>query len=190
MQRLTAELPDLDDALLMERVSKQDRAAFAQLVSRHTQRLIRTSYRLCLSMTEAEDIAQEVLLKLWQKPQQFNPAKAQLTTWLYRITLNCVLDRQRKQAGKLWVDLDDQWPSHQPSVVETLQERERRHDLKCAIAALPDRQREALALSYEHEMTNREAAASLSISVKAYESLLVRARQQLRQALTLGKEGC
>lgn len=170
---------------LAGRVSAGDRTAFALLVQRHLPRVVTIAQRIVLRRAEAEDVAQDVFTKFWTQPQLFNPAKAKFSTWLYRVATNRALDIARKvKPLPLEAGLEREDPA--PSAHEQLARQQRSAALAQAVAALPERQRAALALSYQSEMSDVEAAATLGISVGAYESLLVRARKALRDTLLKG----
>lgn len=173
---------DEDLALL---VAEGDQLAFAQLMQRHLSRTVAIAQRVLMRRSEAEDVAQDVFLKFWRQPESFDPGKAKFSTWIYRVTINRALDIARKvKPGTLADDFDA--PDPAPSAFEGIVKQERKAALVQTIATLPERQRAALGLSYQAEMPDADAAASLGITVKAYESLLVRARRTLREKLLSG----
>lgn len=166
-------------------VADSDQQAFAQLMHRHLDRTVAVAQRVLFRRSEAEDVAQDVFLKFWRQPESFNPEKAKFGTWIYRVTINRALDVVRKvRPDQLPEDFDMTDPT--PSALEDIAKAERRKALVATMAKLPERQRAALSLSYQAEMPDVEAAASLGITVKAYESLLVRARKTLREKLLAG----
>jgi RNA polymerase sigma-70 factor (ECF subfamily) len=121
---------------------------------------------------------QEAMLRLWRHAARFDPGRAQLGTWLYRITANLAIDRTRRPASHLPDETQDpEDPSPGPEA--RLVERQRQALLAAALAELPPRQRAALALSYDQGLSGAEAAAALSVSPRALEGLLRRARQFL-----------
>jgi RNA polymerase sigma-70 factor (ECF subfamily) len=170
-----------DDALLM-RAGTGDQRAFKVLVSRHLPRAISLARRMTGNATEAEDVAQEAFLRVWQKASAWRSGDARFSTWLYRVVVNLCLDRRRK---KTMVPLeaagDPSDPA--PSVELKLVEDQRTRIVTEALATLPDRQRTALVLTYYEELSNIAAAEVLGVSVSALESLLVRARKALRAEL-------
>lgn len=173
------------DEELIARVSAGDRAAYGVLVNRHLARTIAVAQRVLFRRNEAEDVAQDVFLKLWQQPQSYQQDKAKFSTWLYRVTLNRALDitrRVRPDPMEAGFDIEDT----SPSALEQIARQERRTALVNAMAELPERQRAALALSYQSELPDAQAAAAMGVTVKAYESLLVRARKTLREKLLAG----
>lgn len=176
---------EVADEVLAARVADSDQAAFAQLMQRHLDRTVAVAQRVLLRRSEAEDVAQDVFLKFWRQPESFNPEKAKFGTWIYRVTVNRALDMVRKvRPDQLAEGFDMTDPA--PSALEEIARHQRKTALVETMAKLPERQRAALSLSYQAEMPDAEAAASLGVSVKAYESLLVRARRTLREKLLAG----
>ena len=175
----------LNSQELAARVSAGDRAAFAQLVQLHLPRTVAVAQRILMRRAEAEDVAQDVFIKYWQNPQAYQPGKALFATWLYRVTVNRALDVARKAKP---LPLDENYDQEDPalSVIEQQAQKQRAQALAQAVALLPERQRAAIALSYQTELSDVDAAAALDITVKAYESLLVRARRTLREMMLKG----
>jgi len=182
---------EADDAL-MRRAGHGDKAAFAVLLRRHLARATAVAQRIVGNRSDAEEIVQEAFLRCWQKAPEWRPAndraadgqanRAQFATWLYRVLVNLCLDRRRRPqpveleaAGEIADGAADGYDQRLRN------ETSRR--VATAMAALPERQRAALALCYYEDMGNIEAAAALEISVGALESLLVRARRALRDSL-------
>jgi RNA polymerase sigma-70 factor (ECF subfamily) len=184
---------EADDALI-RRAGSGDKIAFAVLLQRHLPRATAVAQRIVGNRSDAEEIVQEAFLRFWQKAPEWRPAndrpdRAQFGTWLYRVVVNLCLDRRRRPQP---VDLEvaGEIPDGgADGFAETLRGETSRR-VAAAMAALPERQRAALALCYYEEMGNVEAAAVLEISIGALESLLVRARRTLREMLAdLASEG-
>src|SRR5262249_8972528 len=131
---------------------------------------------------EAEDVAQEAMLRLWQMAGRWRE-DAPVGAWLYRGAHNLAIHRIRRRPPTLDVDaaLDPADPAPAPAARPG--QRERKAAVEQAIAALPERQRTAITLVHTLEMGNIEAAAAMGISVEALESLLSRGRRALRAAL-------
>ena len=178
--------PDPDEAVsdeaLVARVAGGDRRAYGLLVSRHLDRTVTIARRVLNSTAEAEDVTQEAFLRLWQNAGRFDARSARFSTWFYRITMNLCLDRKRRPA---MVDLDAAGDPADPALDAegALAESRTRQAVANAVATLPERLRAAVTLTYEAGLSNAEAARSLDISVKALETLLVRARKSLREKL-------
>lgn len=173
------------DADLMVRIAAGDRAAYGVLVTRYLHKLLTVAERVVRRRAEAEEIVQEVFLKLWTRAGEWKAERGAVSTWLYRITLNQALDNARKRR-MVALPEDYDAPDPTPMASEQLLAAEKRHILNKEMDKLPARQREALVLSYHGEVSDAEAAATMKISVKAYESLLVRGRKTLRERLKIG----
>lgn len=172
---------DEDDQLLSE-IAAGDKTAFAQLMERHLSRVFSLALRVTGSRADAEDASQEAFTRAWRKAASWQAGEAKFSTWLYRVTMNLCIDARRKpRADQLDPDLPVVDPAPGAEAVLLAHEQDAR--VKSAMAALPERQREAMALCYTIGLSNAEAAATMEISVKAYESLLVRAKRDIRARL-------
>jgi RNA polymerase sigma-70 factor (ECF subfamily) len=172
------------DAELMTWAAGGDRAAFGMLVARHGERTLRIALRVLGDPAEAEEVAQEALLRAWQAAANFDPARAQFTTWLHRITVNLAIDRTRRRASHAGDAALAALPDPAPGPEATAAAAQRHAALAAALAQLPARQRAAIALAYEDGLSGAEAAAALDISERALEGLLRRARLLLRRILS------
>lgn len=166
------------DEALIARAAAGDAAAFDLLASRHLLRLRRAALRIVDDPAAAEDVAQEAMLRAWTAAGRFHPAQGSAATWLHRIAVNLAIDhlRRRRPVQGIPDELAD------PSVAadEAVMARERSAALASGMAALPSRQRAALALSYGHGLSGAEAARELDVSVRGLEGLLRRGRLALR----------
>ncbi len=166
----------------MARVATGDRVAFGQLVDRHVDRALRLAQRMLGSRADAEDAVQEVFLKIWRKAERWRAGRAAFSTWLWRIVVNQCLDQRRKPGGVSLEAIAE--PADERADQETaIAVAEREAGVAAAVAALPERQRAAIALVYGAGASNAEAAEALGLSVGAVEQLLVRARRSLRAQL-------
>ena len=183
-----------DEAELVAQLCQGSEAAFRQLVERYQHRVYRIALSLLRSPAEAEDVAQEVFVEVYQSIASFR-GEAALSTWLYRLATSRAL-RQRRwlsakkrfaQATSL-LGLDNQVLHDPPDYThpQALLEGQQQVQLLLAhIDRLPTKQRLAFVLRQEQDLSYEEIAAVLATSVAAVESLLFRARQTLRQALHL-----
>ena len=176
-----AELVD-GDAELLQAIAGGDRSAFDRLSRRHLDRAYGVALRMTGSRADAQDVVQDVFLRLWQKPDAWRPGQAQFSTWLYRVVVNRCLDLKRRPRG---TDLDSVEEPQDPdaNAEDSLLDAERSRALDSAVKQLPERQREAIVLTYTAGLRNAEAASAMEISVKAFEALLVRAKRELRDFL-------
>ena len=174
---------DKTDDELMHLIGKGDRDALAHLVQKHLPRASRIAMRVVGDRGEAEDIVQEAWLRVWRKApswqRQDAPGAARFSTWFYRVLMNLCLDRNRRQRPASLDEIMQEWPDPAPDGLHRSLSAETARRVAVAVRGLPERQRAALTLCYFEEMSNRDAAAILDVSVGAVESLLVRARRQL-----------
>jgi len=177
----------------MARLAGGHDAALNELMARHGQPLFLYLVRLLGSEAEAEDLAQETFVRVYQHRDRFWP-DAKFSTWLYTIATNLVRDRFRWRGRHPQVSLDaatadgaatlgDMLPTSQPGPDETLQTGERVAAIRRAVAALPEDLRVPLVLAEYEERSQAEIAEILACSVKAVEMRIYRARQTLRKEL-------
>lgn len=176
------------DGQLMRRLAAGDQQAFALLMHQHAQRVLNVLYRIVLSREEAEDLCQEVFEKLWLQAPHWQD-KAQVSTWLYRVAHNAALNhRQRFQARHL-VDTDeavrasDDQIEQSESAGEQRDQAQRQQRIESALAGLPEAQRAAVVFRYYQGLPVKDIAEIMETSPKAVESLLSRAKPQLKARL-------
>lgn len=161
--------------------------AFSILMARHLDKVRALAWRTLQSHADTDEVAQEVFLKIWHKPDRFKPGKAKFSTWLFRVTLNACIDRQRKTKTvpiePFETVLRDEKPTPEQALSKDQQNQQRGERVNNALQNLPDRQRQAIILSHFEGISNIEAAQILDTSVEAVESLLGRARRSLKAAL-------
>jgi RNA polymerase sigma-70 factor (ECF subfamily) len=181
-ERINPDAETVSDGALMAHIADGDREAYAALVDRYLVRILRLAARMVGNASDAEDIAQDVFMRVWLHAKTWRPAKAQFGTWLYRIAVNRCLDHRRR---RWFVSLDQaaEVEDPKPGTDAIVFRNETSRLVAKAVATLPDRQRAALILCHFEEMSVKDAAAALALSVSAVESLLVRARRTLRARL-------
>jgi RNA polymerase sigma-70 factor (ECF subfamily) len=166
------------DGALLARTAAGDMRAFERLSGRHYARCFRVAARLLNDAAEAEDVVQEVLLKLWTGAASVREPQA-LAAWLARASANLALDRLRQRRPVLPGELPDV-PDLSLAPDRNLDRAALSQSVADAIAALPDRQRAALVLVHMEGFGNIDTARMLGLSVEAVESLLARARRSLK----------
>lgn len=177
-------LSELDQ---ITRAASGDRAAQAALVNRTMPVVFRVAYRMLQDRAEAEDVTQETFLRAWKTLPDWQP-RAKFSTWACTVALNLCRDRLRKKKPVLMDELPERVDTGlQPD--QALASQQAQDNITDKIAALPERQREALTLCALEGMTNIEAAATMDVSVRALESLLARARRSLRASLSAEQAG-
>jgi RNA polymerase sigma-70 factor (ECF subfamily) len=189
-------MTERSDVDLMLALKAGDEDAFAVLVSRHRNAVVNLTYRYLGNRADAEDLAQEVFLKVYRARARYR-AEAKFTTWLYRVAVNASLNevRNRKNrpthaAAPLRGGAGDD-DAHVPLVadgaaaapLEEVEREELRARVREAVEELPERQRIALILNKFHGLSYEELAETLELSIPAVKSLLVRARENVRQVL-------
>jgi RNA polymerase sigma-70 factor, ECF subfamily len=167
------------DESLMGLVAQGDQRAFRILMGRHMTLAIRVAQRVVGNAAEADDIGQDAFLRVWSRAASFDPRVARFTTWLYRVVLNLALDRIRKPSHAS-IDQAAEVRSDDPEPVTLMIADEERRMIAAAMATLPERQRAAIVLFHMEGLGGRDAAKSMNVSEKAFESLLVRARSALK----------
>ena len=182
---------DAEDVRLMELVGGGDSAAFEQLVERHQRLVVGTVARMLGNAADAEDIAQQVFVRVWKSAKRYVP-RAKFTTWLLKITRNLVFNELRRRSRHPQVPLqaesdEEERPhkdEHAVAPDDSLLEQELQGAIDAAIANLPEAQRLAVILRRYEELSYEEIAETLDQSVSAVKSLLFRARTELRSSLS------
>ncbi|MCS7316223.1 MAG: sigma-70 family RNA polymerase sigma factor [Bryobacterales bacterium] len=178
------------DEELMLWLGRGDMQAFECLLRRHRTQVVHFLYRMVQDREAAEELAQEVFLRVYRARCRYRPT-ARFTTWLYRIATNLALNwlRHERRCGKP-CSLEDlgrpgEMPrsAEQPSVEEVLWRRAQAERVRRAVAALPSRQRAVVLLHKYQGMDYEQIAATLGCSVQAVKSLTFRAYANLRRAL-------
>lgn len=163
----------------MAAVALGHEAALRTLMQRHGARVLRLAQGILQNRAEADDVAQEVFLRVWRHAASFDAERARFTTWLHRIATNLALDRVRRPPTEP-IDAAGEVVDGSADILGRLLRAERDTLIQRAMAELPERQRAALALFHFEGASGREAAQALAISESAFESLLTRARGALK----------
>jgi RNA polymerase sigma-70 factor (ECF subfamily) len=190
---MDTESTDALDRQDMARLASGHDTALNDLMTRHAQRLFHYLIRQLRDESDAEDLAQETFVRVFQHRQKFNPTH-RFSTWLYTIATNLVRDRQRWRTRHPQVSLDaenestggdlkDKLPATGATPEEKLIGGERAAAVRAAIAKLPEDLRTVILLFEYEEQSQQEIAAVLNCTPKAVEMRLYRARQELRERL-------
>lgn len=173
---------DADDDLLQQ-IGQGDERAFRLLVERHVDRAYALALRILRNPTDAEDVVQDVMVKIWTHGGDWKEGRARFSTWLYRVVTNRCLDLCRRPRTS---DIDDapEVADGAPDALSALHTGEVNLILERAMSRLPEQQRIALILSYNDDLSNAEIAEIMETTIQAVESLLKRGRQHLRKTLT------
>ena len=168
----------LEDSKLIERLQTGDDAAFDELLSRYKLPVLNFCYRMLNDSGDADDIAQEVFVRVYQRIGDYRP-RAAFSTWLFALARNACIDRLRYRQRHPTEPLES---APEPATAATEINDTGEH-IAAAIAELPEDQRTAIVLAEYHDMSYAEIAGVLRCSEKAVESRLYRAKQTLRQRL-------
>lgn len=169
------------DQALMEQVSRGDAVAFQKLVDSGIGRVLAVARRMLGDETEAEDVAQDVFLRLWRQAGQWEGGRAKVSTWLYRVTVNSCIDRLRSRRDETVEKMPEL--SSQATQDQSLEEEDLQRYMDEALQALPERQRTALVLFHYEDLSMSAVAQIMGASVEAVESLLGRGRRALKKNL-------
>jgi len=175
------------DWLLIEQFKKGDIDAFRELFDKHKVNVINLSYRFLQNREAAEDVAQEVFIKIYEKKICFNP-KAKFTTWLYRVTVNASVDRTRKKSFSEKSLEESQEDIRDPSTEspkEAFHKKELKEQIQAQIQKLPEDLKKAIVLYQFEELSYQQIAQTLQISSKAVERRIYHAKEALRKALII-----
>lgn len=170
------------DAGLIERLAQGDQRAAGEMVDRYLTRIVNHAFRMLNNRDDAEEVAQDVFIRIWNNVADWQPGRAKFSTWVYRITQNLCLDRLRKHREVTMAEppeiLDER-----PIASDVIAADQVSRTVQDAMERLPDRQKAALSLCYFENLSNSEAADILDVSVEALESLLARGRRGLKTML-------
>jgi RNA polymerase sigma-70 factor (ECF subfamily) len=184
----------LSDADVMLRVKTGDESAFAYLVQKYRRSMVGFMYRMCHNPSTAEELAQEVFLRVYRSRTTYEPS-AKFTTWLYRIATNLAANhardtRHERPENTLRLDEPDPETGATPdladdslSAEEEILRRERLAAIRSKVNALPERQRVAVIMHKYQQLDYREIGEVLKLSESATKSLLFRAYETLREQL-------
>jgi RNA polymerase sigma-70 factor (ECF subfamily) len=179
------------DLAWMARVKIGDTEAFQELIEAHQHRVIGTVAKMLSDDSDAQDIAQQVFIRVWKSAPRYEPT-AKFTTWLFKITRNLVFNEIRRRKRHPTFSLDATTEDDRPfqtadpgakSPDATLLDAEMQAAIQAAIETLPETQRMAIILRRYEDISYEEIGEILDLSVPAVKSVLFRARTDLRAKL-------
>ncbi len=175
------------DAAVLVAFANGDGQAARVLTARLLPRVLAQATRMLGNVAEAEDVAQDAMIRLWKMAPDWRQDTAQVSTWLYRVVANLCTDRLRKRRGAVSLDQVAEALDGSPSAAAQMQTKARMMALSDALAQLPDRQAQAVALRHLEGVSNPEIAQIMDISVRSVESLTARGKRALA-ALMAGRK--
>lgn len=175
-----------EEAELLARFAQGDLRAAQALTDLLAPRLLRFSTRMLADRSEAEDVTQDTMLRLWRIAPDWDAGQAKPSTWAFRVARNLCTDRLRRR--KPMVPEMPNLPDDTAGADARLMQDARAQALDAALAHLPDRQREAVILRHIEGLSNPEIAAILMVGVEAVESLTARGKRKLTAILSGRKE--
>lgn len=181
-------LSDVPDDALVALFGNGDARAAEALTLRHAPRVLAYASRLLGDRSEAEDVTQETMLRLWRQAPDWRPGEAKVSTWLYRVATNLCTDRLRRRGRQVALEAAGDPADGAPGVEREMIDADRAAALRDALAELPERQRTAVALRHIEGLSNPEIAEAMDIGIEAVESLTARGKRALRAALA-GRRG-
>lgn len=180
------QVSDAPDEALLVLYANGDTFAARELTERHLPRVLGFAARMLGGdRAEAEDVAQEAMLRLWRIAPEWRSGEAKVSTWLYRVVTNLCTDRLRGKKRRRAVGLEDapDVADGGRSVESVLVDNDRMAALNAALETLPDRQRQAVVLRHIEGLSNPEIAEVMDIGVEAVESLTARGKRALATAM-------
>ena len=171
-----------DKALLIAYANGDGQAA-RYLTVRLLPRVLAQATRMLGNGSEAEDVAQDAMMRLWKVAPDWRQGEAQVSTWLYRVVANLCTDRLRKRRGGVSLDQVAEPLDTAPSAVAQMQTQARMTALSDALAQLPERQAQAVSLRHLEGLANPEIAQIMDISVRSVESLTARGKRALAEIM-------
>ncbi|MFT4701155.1 MAG: RNA polymerase sigma factor (sigma-70 family) [Yoonia sp.] len=177
--------PSMSDAALLAAYASGDRDAAQALASRLLPGVLGQATRMLSDRIEAEDVAQDAMMRLWKIAPDWRDGEAQISTWLYWVVANLCTDRlrKRKRSGAIGMDQVAEPADPAPGAPEQIQTNARMAALSDALAQLPERQAQAVALRHLDGLANPEIAEIMDISVRSVESLTARGKRALASLL-------
>lgn len=163
-------------------IASGDSAAFQRLIEREAPRLVRFAYGMLGSLDEAEDAVQDTLIRLWENAASWTP-DARIGTWLHRVCYNRAIDAIRRRRAVADENVLEDLPDEADTADAAIIRSETILSVRDAIERLPARQRTAILLFHFQDLSQRDAAGVMGIGEEAFESMLARARRQLKRLI-------
>ena len=175
-------LPEMSDKALLTAYAKGNPGASKILTDRFMPKIFSQAFHRVRNEADADDIAQEAMLRLWRIAPNWKQGNAKISTWLYKVVYNLCIDRIR-QKKTVHLDAVTEPIDDRQNVTDFLLNQSRANALYNALAKLPAHQREAVSMRHLECISNPEIAEKLELSIEAVESLIARGKQKLSDTL-------
>ncbi|MCF6445106.1 RNA polymerase sigma factor [Nereida sp. MMG024] len=176
-------LSDMTDDDVLALYSAGDARAAQVLTMRFAPKALGQATRLLGDASEAQDVAQDAMMRLFRQAPDWRRGEAKVGTWLYRVVANLCTDRLRKRGGGVALDEIAEPLDPSASVPDQMQASARAAALRAALAELPERQRLAVSLRHLEGLSNPQIADIMQVGVEAVESLVARGKRALASRL-------
>ena len=176
------QLSGMSDNALLEAYGNGIPGASQILTDRFMSKIFTQAFHRVRNEADADDIAQEAMLRLWRIAPNWNQGNAKISTWLYKIVNNLCIDRLRQKKTEN-LDTVTEPIDNRQNITNYLLNQSRANALYNALAKLPVRQREAVSMRHLEGISNPEIAEKLELSIEAVESLIARGKRALSDAL-------
>lgn len=180
---MTLPLSQMTDAELLQAYAAGTLSAAEELARRLLPGALAQAMRMLADRAAAEDVAQDAMMRLWRQAPVWRDGEAQVSTWLYRVVSNLCIDLLRKRKRNVPLDAVPDPADPKASVADQMQSRTRLVALAEALAKMPERQAQAVALRHLEGLSNPEIAEIMDISVRSVESLTARGKRALADQL-------
>ena len=172
-----------DDALLAD-IARDDKLAFRELSLRYLDKICRIAFRMVGNRQDAEDVAQEVFVSVWNHRHQWTAGEARFSTWVYRVAVNRSIDHRRKRKMDSIELTEEMAESEEMHADDRVMNRQTQEMLLACLKELPEKQMLALLYFYYEEMEIEEICTRLNASEDSVRSLLKRGKASMRDVLT------
>ncbi|HEV7669166.1 MAG TPA: sigma-70 family RNA polymerase sigma factor [Thermoanaerobaculia bacterium] len=182
----TAAAP-VSDAVLIRRIGERQAEALQELYRRHAPNLLALGKRILGAVEDAEEVLQEVFLRVWQEPLRYNPERSSVSTWLVLIMRSRAIDRLRNRRvverahGAAYQEAGDSYTS--PEGVENVLDRQREGRVRSELLGLPAEQRQALEMAFFEGLTQSEISEKTGIPLGTVKTRTLLAMKKLRKNL-------
>lgn len=176
-----------EESMLMERVRRNDADALMALYRLHGPRIFSLAYRILRDRSAAEEVVQDTFWKLWQRPDLFDPQKGALIAWLYAVSRNLALDRNRKENRRMTqsvvTTIDGQMKGAIVPEMAAMSDPFVANTIRNAINAMPAEQSKVIELAYFEDLTQTEISTQLGIALGTVKTRLRLGLRKLREAM-------